>query len=200
MDISNQTCNATIPGQPAGTIVQYQINATDILENGLYTSGNYTVKEPLTLNITAVENKIRLGENITINGILTPNYNDSFVALNSNESVTVSNSNDSMATPNYNGSVAEVQFSSVNSTQTVDCIVSSNGTFVATFRPDASGLWTVTATCPETQTSYSCYSQQLTITVTPPPLYAKYSLFIIAGLVAAIAAGGVVYFLKFRVK
>jgi hypothetical protein len=200
MNISNQTCNATIPGQPAGTLVQYQINATDILENGLYTSGNYTVKEPLTLNITAVENKIRLGENITINGILTPNYNDSFVALNSNESVAVSNSNDSMATPNYNGSVAEVQFSSVNSALTINCTVNSDGTFVATFRPAASGLWTVTATCPETQTSYSCYSQQLTITVTPQPLYAKYSFFIIAGFVAAIAAGGVVYFLKFRVK
>ena len=96
--------------------------------------------------------------------------------------------------------MGEVQFSSVNSTQTVDCAVSSNGTFVATFRPDASGLWVVTATCPETQTSYSCYSQQLTITVTPPPLYVKYSLFIIAGLVAAMAAGGVVYFLKFRGK
>ena len=38
------------------------------------------------------------------------------------------------------------------------------------------------------------------ITVTPQPLYVKYSLFIIAGFVAAMAAGGVVYFLKFRVK
>ena len=32
MDVSNQTCKITIPGQPAGTVVQYQINATDILE------------------------------------------------------------------------------------------------------------------------------------------------------------------------
>ena len=35
MDISNQTCNATIPGQPAGSLVQYQINAVDVLENSL---------------------------------------------------------------------------------------------------------------------------------------------------------------------
>ena len=173
MDISNQTCNATIPGQTAGTLVQYQINATDVLENGLYASGNYTVKEPLTLNITAVKDEIRLGENITINGVLTPNDNNSTV---------------------------EVQFNSINSTQTINCTVNSDGTFVASFRPDSSGQWTVTATCPETQTSYSCYSQQLMITVTPPPLYVKYSLFIIAGLVAAMAAGGVVYFLKFRSK
>ena len=38
------------------------------------------------------------------------------------------------------------------------------------------------------------------VTVAPPPLYVKYSLFIIAGLVAALAIGGVVYFLKFREK
>jgi hypothetical protein len=36
--------------------------------------------------------------------------------------------------------------------------------------------------------------------VTEPPIYVKYSLFIIAGLVAAFAVGGVVYFLKFREK
>lgn len=171
MDISNQTCNATIPGQTAGSLVQYQINALDVLENSLEASGNYTVKEPLTLNITAVADEIRLGENIIIKGVLTPNYNDSRI---------------------------EVQFSSVKSTQTVNCNVSSDGTFATSFRPDASGLWAVTATCPETPTSYSCYSQQLTITVTPPPLYLKYSLFIIAGLVAAMAAGAVVYYLKFR--
>ena len=221
MDISNQTCNATIPGQPAGTLVQYQINATDILENGLYASGNYTVKDPLTLNITLVKSKIRLGENITISGTLTPNYNAYIAALNLNDSIATinQNSNDSkakaasnsessttpnynvsMGTPNYNDSIGEVQFISVDSNQTVDCTVSSNGTFVASFRPETTGIWAVTATSPETQTSYSCYSQQLTVMVTPPPFYAKYSLFIIVGLVAAMAAGAAVYILKFRSK
>jgi hypothetical protein len=222
MNVSNRTCNATIPGQPASTTVQYQINATDTLENGLYASGNYTVKDPLTITITTAKSKIRLGENITVSGILTPNYNEYNTALNLNNSTatTTQNSTDSkaktaskannssaaqnyngsMGTPNYNDSIGEVQFSSVDSTQTVECTVSSNGTFVATFRPDTSGLWAVTATSPETQTSYSCYSQQLTITVTPQPLFVKYSLFIIIGLVDAIAAGAVIYILKFRNK
>jgi len=35
MDISNQTCDATIPGQTAGSFVQYKISAIDVLENGL---------------------------------------------------------------------------------------------------------------------------------------------------------------------
>jgi hypothetical protein len=36
--------------------------------------------------------------------------------------------------------------------------------------------------------------------VTEPPIYVKYSLFIIAGFVAALAVGGVVYFLNLREK
>ncbi|MGA2682527.1 MAG: hypothetical protein ABSF44_12095 [Candidatus Bathyarchaeia archaeon] len=180
MDISNQTCMATIPGQNAGTLVQYKINATDVLENGVYAKGNYTVKEQSTLNITPVENKIRLGENITINGILTLDNNDS------------------VAVPDYNSSMVEVQFSRSNLTKTVDCIVSSNGTFVASFRPNSSGLWAVFATVPETRTSFRTDSQELSINVAEPPIYVKYSLFIVAALIAALAVSGVVYFLKFR--
>ena len=58
MDISNQTCNATIPGQPAGTIVQYQINATDILENNLFASGNYTVENASLIPLTTIPSRV----------------------------------------------------------------------------------------------------------------------------------------------
>ncbi len=173
MAVSNQTCKATIPGQKAGTIVQYQINATDVLENILETSGNFTIKEPLTLNITSVEDKIKQGENVTINGSITPSIQNATV---------------------------KVQFFSTNSTETINCTVNDVGNFTATFKPGTSGLWAVTATLPETQTSYRCDSDQLMITVTPPPLYVKYSLFILIGFIGAIAAGSVVYFLKFRNK
>ena len=70
------------------------------------TTGNYTVKQQLTLNITAVQNPIKLGRNITITGTLTPSDNRSMV---------------------------EVQFLSANSSETVDSHVSSNGTFTAIF-------------------------------------------------------------------
>ena len=171
MAISNQTCNATIPGQKAGSLVQFQIDANDVLRNNLKASGNYTVKQQLTLNITAVKDKIRLGENMTVTGILTPNDNESRV---------------------------KVQFSSSNSTQTVDCFVNGDGTLVASFQPDSFGLWAVTAWSPETQTTYRCDSQGLLVTVTEPPIYVKYSLYIIVGLVAVLVVGTVVYFLKFR--
>jgi hypothetical protein len=173
MDISNKTCSATIPGQNAGSLVQYQIQALDVLDNSLNSSGNYTVKEPLTLNITSVKNKIQQGGNITINGSLTPSIQDAAV---------------------------KVQFCSPNSTETVNCTVNDIGNFTATFKPNGSGLWAVIATSPETQTTFRCDSEQLMITVTPPPFYVKYSLFIIIGFVGVIAAGGIVYFLKFRNK
>jgi hypothetical protein len=171
MIVSNQTCNATIPGYPAGSLIQYKINATDTMMNIWKASGNYTVKEPLKVNITAVKEKIRIGENITITGNLTPNHNDSAV---------------------------EVQFSNVNSTQTIESLPSSNGTFVASFRPESIGPWAVSASSNETQTSFRCDSQELIITVMDQLFYVKYSLFIIAALIAVSVVGGVVYFIRFR--
>jgi len=171
MQINNQTCNATIPGQSAGAFVQYKIVASDDLENSFETEGNYAVKEPSTLNITAAKDKVVLGENITISGVFTPNLKNP---------------------------VIKVEFLSRNDTQTLNPVVSSNGTFVASCKPTSAGSWSVIASSPETQTTYQSYSQQLQITVIEPPFYVKYSLFIVLGLVGAAAAGGVVYYLKFR--
>ena len=91
-----------------------------------------------------------------------------------------------------------MQFSSNNSTQTVSSSVNGDGTFVASFQPDASGLWAVTASSAETQTAYVSNSEQLVVTVTEPPIYVKYSLYIIVGLIAALVVGGAVYYLKFK--
>jgi hypothetical protein len=173
MEISNQTCNATIPGQKAGTNVQYKVIANDVLENNLTTSGNYTVKVQPTINITAVKDTIFIGENATVSGTLT-NYD--------------------------NNSLVTVQFLSVNSTETINCPVEIDGNFTASFKPDSTGEWAVAATSPETQTSWRADSLQLMITVSEPPFYVKYSLFLIIGAVVAAAAGGAVWFLKFRNK
>ena len=173
MTLSNKTCWTTIPGQNAGSTVQYRIDANDILKNNMTATGNYTVKQQLTLNITAVKDPIQLGGNLTVTGTLTPNDNRSIV---------------------------EVQFLSANSSETVDSHVSSNGTFTASFQPKATGVWAVSANSPETPTSWRADSGQLALTVNEPPLYVKYSLYIVIGLVAACAVGGVVWFLKFRGK
>jgi hypothetical protein len=173
MTTSNQTCKATIPIQKAGLTVQYKVDATDLSKNTMKTTGNYAVKNQPTFRINAANDTIIIGGNITISGTLTPNNNLSRV---------------------------NVQFFSANSTQTLNCLVNDDGTFSASYKPVSLGVWAVSATSPETKTSWKCFSSQLAVTVNEPGFIVKYSLFIIIGVVVAAAVGGVVYFLKFRGK
>lgn len=171
MTIINQTCTATVPGQNAGLTVQYKINATDMLKNSLSATGSYAVKTQPKLNITIAKDTVYVGQNITVTGTLTPSDADS---------------------------VVDVQFMSSTDTQTVTCEVSSNGTFSGSFGPQTAGDWSVLANSQETGTVWSANSSQYIVTVNEPPIYVKYSLYIVIGLVAACAAGGAVYYLKFR--
>ena len=173
MAISNQTCNATIPGQTAGAFVQYRVDATDSLENNLTATGNYTVKEQPIINVMAAKTNVTLGQNITVTGTLTPNTNTSIV---------------------------NVEFFNTNTTQTIDSQVNRNGSFSASFKPNSSGDWGISASSPETKTTWRCDSEPLIVTVKEPPIYVKYSLYIIVGIVVACAVGGAVWFLKFREK
>ena len=173
MQVSNQTCEATIPSQPAGTIVQYMINATDVLENPWTAQGNYTVKQPLTLNITAVKENVRWNGNITINGVVTPNENSTI-------------------------SLELCSVMKINDTITINCTANSDGTFVVNFKPNTSGEWSVYAWTPETQTSYASDSNELMVTVAPTPLYVTYSLYIVIGFASVLGVGIAVYVLKSR--
>ena len=141
------------------------------MKNELVASGNYTVKQQSVLNITAERERIMLGENITINGLITPQ----------NESLLV-----------------RVQFFSANTTEQVDCETFGNGTFTASFQPDALGLWSVQATSAETETVYECEAMELLVLVEEPPFYVTYSLYLIGGIIGGIAVGVVVYLRKFR--
>jgi hypothetical protein len=171
MVVSDNTCNATIPQQRAGSFVQYKVFATDVLKNNMTATGNFTVKEPLSLSIDAVKNSIRLGENITIEGTLSSNVNDSLVF---------------------------VQFNFSNQSQTLNCTAMDNGTFRAMYKPTSSGNWSVSANVPETGLSWRCDSQPLTVQVNEPPLYVKYGLYVVIGMIAASAAGGAVWYFRFR--
>ena len=62
------------------------------------------------------------------------------------------------------------------------------------------GNWAVAASSPESKTAWRNDGPQLVFTVSEPPIYVKYQMFIVIGLVVALAVGGAVYFLKFRGK
>lgn len=171
MVINGQTCSAKVPGQVAGSLVQFRVVANDVVKNNFTVSGKYSVKDNVALNVTVAEESVFLGENITVCGSLRPKGNDSVVS---------------------------VQFCSSNNTQVVDCRVAANGTFAASFCPDSLGVWAVSACSVETETFWGSGEKQLLVTVEDPPFHVKYQLYIIVGLVGALAAGGVVYYLRFR--
>jgi hypothetical protein len=171
MVISNQTCNATVPGQTAGTTVEYRVDAEDVLKNSLSTTGNYSVKVQPTLTIALAKETVTVGQNITVTGALNPSDENSIV---------------------------NIQFFSANDTQIISCKVLSDGSFTGTFSPQTPGNWGVLANALETKTSWTCNSSQYMVTVKEPPFYVTYALYILIGLVVASAVGGVVYFLKFR--
>jgi hypothetical protein len=162
-----------VPGQRAGITVQYRIDALDVLKNALSATGSYIVKNQPKLSITLAKNTVLIGQNVTIKGTLAPSDGNSAVSI---------------------------QFMSANDTQTFTCQVAANGTFTCSFGPQSAGDWSVLANSPETDTAWSCSSSQYRITANEPPIYVKYSLYIVIGLVAACAVGGVVYYLKFRGK
>ncbi len=171
MQVCNRTCSATIPGQAAKSFVRYKINATDIMETSWFASGSYIVKELAAINITVDQDKIMLGNAVTVKGTLTPSGNNS---------------------------VVYIQFTTPTSIKILNVTVDSNGMFHASWKPTASGLWSITARTNETQTSFAANSQALTLTVTPPPLYVRYSLYLIIGFVALIGVSGAYYFITSR--
>jgi hypothetical protein len=171
MSIFNHTCSAIIPPQVAGSIVQYKIEAIDSLNNILKTSGNYTVKMTSNLDFSLIKEKIRLGENITVSGILIPMTNTSTVKL----------------------LIFGLDFN-----KTLNCKIQPDGTFEASFQPQNSGNYSITVTSPETSIAFGVDGPILYFSVAEPPLYVKYSILLIGVLVAISVCGGLVYFFKFR--
>jgi hypothetical protein len=167
----NHTCNATIPGQEAGSIVQYKIEAIDSLRNVLRAFGNYTVKMASSLDFTITNEKIQLGESINASGVLSPITNVSAVRLD---------------------------IFGVNFNKTMSCKIEPDGSFEATFKPPHSGNYSITATALETPISFRANSPDFIFSVAEPPLYMKYSIPIMGVIVAVSVVGGLLYFFKFR--
>jgi hypothetical protein len=173
MAVSNQTCNATIPRQEAGSFVEYAVQATDTIKNKLTATGNFTVKQPSAItDFNATRATVILGENITATGTL------------SSEAA---------------GGAVAVTFISANATETVQCTALGNGTFIASLRPETTGVWTVQAAFAGNQTVYECDSAMVMVKVEEPSFFAQNGIYIGGGVGGALAAvGAVVYLKKYR--
>ena len=173
MAVSNMTCNATIPMQQAGSMMEYTVQATDKIKNQLAAAGNFTVKYPSAItDFNATSMTVTLGDNITATGTLSAEAG---------------------------GAPVTVTFMSANATETVTCTALGNGTFTASFRPETIGDWVVQAAFAGNSTVYACDGEAVMVTVVEPSFFAVYGIFIGGGVGGGLAAvGAVVYVKKYR--
>jgi len=173
MAVSNITCNATIPQQEAGSVVEYTVQVTDIMKNRLTATGNFTVKHPSAIaDFNATRMTVTLGENITVTGTLSAEAG---------------------------GAPVTVTFISVNATETVQCTALGNGTFTASFQPETTGTWIIQAAFAGNSSVYECESAIVLVTVEEPSFLVTYGIFIGGGVGGGLAAvGAVVYIKKYR--
>lgn len=170
MEIANKTCMAVIPGQAAGTVVSYNVEAVDILKNILLVNGSYSVKHPSTLNISLTAEKVHVGENVTVKGYLNPEAE---------------------------GIPVIVRFDSANDTIELVCHTLENGTFTIKFKPNATGVWGVQARFDGNNYVYASLSPLFLVRVEEPPAYVKYAPYIGGiGAIAIVVIGMVIYVKK----
>jgi len=171
MDITNKSATFTFPPQKAGTLVQYRILAKDALLNSLSAEGDFTVKQPSMLNITTLKDIHRVGENITVKGLLTGQQSSAPITL---------------------------QFMTSKETYTVEAITSINGTFTASFSTNSSGIGTIMASFAGDKSVYSSDSEPIMVEVDEPLFYVKNGPFIGGGFLGAIGIISAVFYIRKR--
>ena len=173
MVVSNMTCNATIPQQEAGSLVEYTVDATDAIKNTLTTAGNFTVKYPSAItDFNATRMPVTIGDNITVTGTISAEAG---------------------------GAPVTVTFMSVNTTETITCTAMENGTFTASFHPETLGEWVVHASFAGNSSIYECESEAVMVSVEEQSFLVAYGLYIGGGVGGGLTAvGAVVYIKKFR--
>jgi hypothetical protein len=171
MQVTNwTTVGATIPGQKAGTTVDYMVSANDTLLNTLSVSGSFAVKQYAQLNIT-VPKITYLGDNITVSGILT----------------------------GCNGSLPiTVEFTSPSQIAEYKAITDLNGTFTVSIPTNATGTFSVEAAFVEDTQVYPASSNMVLVSVEEPPFMAKNGVLIGAAGFFGVVAAALAYYVKKR--
>jgi hypothetical protein len=148
---------ASIPRQPAGTRIRYNITATDVVDNTAQYQGSYAVKYATAMNFTLKTKAWALGRNITISGSIQPTDGNLTVKVTFKP---------------YNGSMVQKIVHTL-----------ANGTFFVSFAPNATGKWTVEAECLEDNTHFGSVNDSMEFSVVPEnDFFEANSMYIYAGM------------------
>lgn len=170
MTINGKTCNATIPGQQAGTLVQYKIQACDVFKNNLNTTGSFAVRNVAEItDFIPTQITITSGNNITVTGEIS-----------------------------IGSAPITVTYMSSNATGSVQCTSAENGSFRASFNPNGTGIFVVQAIFLGNSTFHPCSSDIIQVTVNEPTFIAKYGVYIGIGFIGGLSSVGSVLYVKKR--
>ncbi len=155
MQTSNKTCNATIPGQDAGATVFYNVEAFDMLDNVMLVNGSVNVKYPTSVNFTLAAERVTLGENVSIHGVVKPPSQIQPASV-------------ILTLTSLNGSTLEQHV-----------FVESNGNFSISIRPFLLGSWKIQAHFLGDAIRYESISEAQEFVVAEPSFVMKYSIYIV---------------------
>jgi len=171
MQVTNvTTVSATIPGQKAGTTVNYVVSANDTLLNTLSVSGSFAVKQYAKLNITAPK-LTYLGDNITVSGVLT--------GCNGSHPITL-------------------EFTSPAQIVEYKATTDSNGTFTVSIPTNVTGTFSVQAELAEDTQTYPASGNMILVSVQEPPFMAKNGVLIGGAGFFGVVAAALAYYVKKR--
>jgi hypothetical protein len=155
-----QTYNATILGQPVGTLVNYTVLAHDVSGNRAEFQGSYWVKNSANVTLDVSDPIVTYGENITVTGSVK----------GSNTNVTLTYELIGISVNGTMQAITSTENATTNSTSNSSTIsrvldTDSSGAFVDSYSLNKAGKWTVWATWNGSETYFGETSEQEEFTV-----------------------------------
>lgn len=157
----NQTYTGTVPGQPAGTTVNYTVLARDTSGNSAEVLGGYEVKNWANITLDLSSPAVYYGENITVTGstpVSGTNLTLTYAMLNTS---TLNSTVLDFAA--VNGSISN--FTSSNTTISRLVSTDSSGNFRDVCDPTQTGSWIVWASWNGSETYFAASSDYLNFDV-----------------------------------
>ncbi|MCW4015392.1 MAG: hypothetical protein NWF06_03400 [Candidatus Bathyarchaeota archaeon] len=161
IETTNSTYNATIPGQPAGTAVNYTVLARDISENTAKVQGTYWVKKTANITLDVSSPAVYYGENITITGSTPVGETNVTITYSITNSSTSNVTSLEYETTNN----TMLNYTTNNSTITRTVTTDATGTFRDKYALNKTGTWLVWATWNGTETYFDATSDTKNFTI-----------------------------------
>ncbi len=165
----NSTYNATVPGQPAGTLVKYTILAQDISGNTAELESSYPVKNFANITLEVSDLVAKFGENITVSGS-TPVSGANLTVIYGMLNASAVNGT-TLEKALTNGTI--INYTANGSILSRNVTTDSSGNFLDEQTMNRTGTWLIWATWNGSETYFEAASnyrnvttQQMYITVT----------------------------------